>query len=81
MDELTAYLTGAEGREGTLQVDFTVGDDSIEITGAVELARTYKVRTDLTDFSRMILETVTDEASLRQDDGVPIFKIVKRKSS
>lgn len=56
-------------------------DDSIEIIGVGRLARATEVRTDLTDFSRMILETITDEASLRQYDGVPTFKIVKRKSS
>jgi len=39
------------------------------------------VRTDLTEFSRMILETVTDSADLNTSDGMPVFSIVKSKSS
>ena len=81
VDELTAYLTGSEGRDGSLEVAFTVHDDHIEIIGSGRLTRREKVRTELTEFSRMILETVADEASLRQEDGVPTFKIVKSKSA
>ena len=81
MDELTAYVTGADGREASLDVEFRVHDDKIEITGLGRLSRRYNVRTDLTELSRMILETVADEASLQQLDGAPTFKIVKRRSS
>ncbi len=81
VDELTGYLTGAEGRDGTLELAFTVHDDRIEITGCGRLSGVDKVRTDLTQISRMILETVADESSLQQEDGAPTFKIVKRKSS
>ena len=79
VDELSAYITGSQGREGTLSVEFTVGDDRIEILGTAELAPGNKVRTDLTEFSQMILETVADSASLEQRDGVPAFKLVKSK--
>ncbi len=81
VDELTAYLTGPQGREGILELAFTVHDDRIEITGRGSLSGVAKVRTELTQFSRMILETVADESSLQQKDGSPTFKIVKRKSS
>ena len=39
----------------------------------------HKVRTDLTEFSQMILETVADSASLQQLDGTPTFNLVKSK--
>jgi serine/threonine-protein kinase RsbW len=81
VDELSAYITGAHGRSGTLAVSFTLRDDRIEITGTGEYAEAYDVRTDLTEFSRMILETVTDSADLNASDGMPVFSIVKSKSS
>ncbi len=79
VDEMSAYLTGANGREGTMEVSFVIDDDRIEIQGAGDFAPGQKVRTDLTDFSRVILETVVDEASLEQADGNPVFSLVKSK--
>ncbi|MDQ4095310.1 MAG: hypothetical protein M3174_03780 [Actinomycetota bacterium] len=79
VDELSAYITGSQGRDGTLSVDFTVDRDRIEIAGRAELAPGNKVRTDLTEFSQMILDTVADSASLEQRDGSPVFTLVKSK--
>jgi serine/threonine-protein kinase RsbW len=81
VDELSAYITGAHGRSGTLAVGFTLHDNRIEIKGTGKYAEDYDVRTDLTEFSRMILETVTDSADLNTSDGMPVFSIVKSKSS
>jgi hypothetical protein len=80
VDELSAYLTGTQGREGTLEIRFTVHGDRIEIDGTGDLAPTQKVRTELTEFSRMILDTVADKASLQQVDGHPSFKLVKSRA-
>lgn len=79
VDELSAYLTGAQGREGDLEISFNVADARIEITGRAFLAPGQKVRADLTEFSQMILETVVDSASLTRDDGSPTFTLVKSK--
>lgn len=79
VDELSAYLTGTQGRDGELEVRFSIGDDRIEIEGRAALQPGHKVRTDLTELSRMILETVADSASLQQLDGTPTFNLVKRK--
>jgi len=81
VDEMAAYFTGANGRDGTIEIRFEIADDCLEITGAGTFAPGEKVRTDLTDFSRMILETVTDSASLQQVNGTPTFNLVKSKSS
>ncbi|MFP5351224.1 MAG: anti-sigma regulatory factor [Actinomycetota bacterium] len=81
VDEMAAYFTGTNGRDGTLEVRFQVQEDCLEITGSGTFAPGEKVRTDLTDFSRMILDTVTDSASLEQRDGTPTFNLVKSKAS
>ena len=81
VDELSAYLTGAQGREGSIEVRFNIADERIEIQGTGRLAPGQKVRTDLTEFSRVILSTVADEASLQQPDGTPTFSLVKTKRS
>ncbi len=81
VDELCAYLTGAQGREGDLQVEFEVHEDRLEIRGLGRFAPGQKVRTSLTEFSQMILETVVDSASLEQLDGLPTFNLIKRKTA
>ena len=79
VDELSAYLTGAQGREGSLEIGFDLHDDKIEIRGAGHFSPGTKVRTDLTDMSKMILDTVVDDAALDQVDGSPIFRVSKSK--
>ncbi len=80
VDELCAYVTGSQGRDGDLQITFTIADDRIEIKGEGHLSPGQKVRTELTDFSRMILDTVVDSATLQQLDGTPTFELAKAKS-
>jgi len=81
VDELSAYLTGSQGREGDLLIAFTITDDRIGIRGEGQLSPGQKVRTELTDFSRMILDTVVDTATLEQADGSPIFELSKVKTA
>ena len=64
VDELSAYLTGTQGRAGSLEVRFRLRDDRIEIAGTGSYTKPYSIRTNLTEFSRMILDTVADSASL-----------------
>ena len=81
VDELSAYLTGAQGREGTLNIGFDIHEDRIEIRGSGDFSAGTKVRTDLTEMSKMILETVVDDARLEQTDGTPTFRLSKTKKS
>lgn len=81
VDELSAYLTGSQGREGDLQIAFAISDNKIEIRGEGQLSPGQKVRTELTEFSRMILDTVVDTATLAQADGSPVFELSKVKSA
>jgi anti-sigma regulatory factor (Ser/Thr protein kinase) len=79
VDELAAYMTGSQGREGTLEIVASVDNERIEISGKGHFIPGSRVRTELTDFSRTILETVADTASLQQVDGTPTFELVKIK--
>jgi serine/threonine-protein kinase RsbW len=79
VDELSAYLTGSQGREGSIEIVFEVEGSAITIRGTGRFEPGHRVRTDLTDFSKMILETVVDSASLEQADGAPTFTLVKSK--
>jgi serine/threonine-protein kinase RsbW len=81
VDELAAYLTGPQGRDGALEIRFSVGDDHIEIHGAARVGTPQAMRTDLTEMSRMILETVADSAVLTEDDLGPCFRLVKRRGA
>ena len=77
VDELSAYFTGTQGRDGTIEIRFGVHDDRLEIEGTGHFAPGQKVRTDLTELSKMILDTITDEASLSQVNGSPTFSMSK----
>jgi anti-sigma regulatory factor (Ser/Thr protein kinase) len=79
VDELTTYLTGSQGRRATMELRFSVGDDHIEISGTGISGPGERVRTELTEMSRVILETVVDSASLQHLDGRSTFNLVKRK--
>ena len=79
VDELSAYLTGAAGRDGTIEIAFGVEGSSITITGTGRFSPGDRVRSELSEFSKMILDTVADRASLEQADGVPTFTLVKSK--
>ena len=81
VDELSAYLTGAQGRDGRLDIVFEVHEDRIEIKGSGTFSAGTKVRTELTDLSRMILGSVVDDAALELTDGTPTFKLSKAKRS
>jgi serine/threonine-protein kinase RsbW len=81
VDELSAYLTGAQGRDGDLEISFEVGDDRLTITGVGHFKPGQKVRTELTGLSKMILQTVVDEAALDMHDGTPSFRLAKTKSA
>jgi serine/threonine-protein kinase RsbW len=77
VDELSAYVTGPQGRAGILEVRFDVHPDRIEITGTGRLSPDDAVPEELTLFSRQILETVADSAALRRLDGAPTFHVTK----
>ena len=70
-------MTGTHGREGTLQIRFSISGRQLEIDGTGAFQPGDKIRTDLTEFSKRILHTVVDSASLQAIDGKPRFNLVK----
>lgn len=80
VDEMCAYLTGSQGRAGELQLAFEVDDAKLSIDGKAVLEAGQKVRTDLTELSKMILSTVVDSSALELSDGVPTFRLTKTKA-
>lgn len=81
VDELAAYLTGTQGRNGSLSITFSVGTDEIAITGVGRFEQGDKVRTELTEFSKQILKSVADTAVLEEVEGLPTFTLSKNKHS
>lgn len=81
VDELSAYLTGSRGHDAVLEVRFDVHVDRIEITGTAKSPSGGVASTELSGFSRQILETVVDSASLQQSDGSRTFRLIKSRRS
>jgi anti-sigma regulatory factor (Ser/Thr protein kinase) len=81
VDELCAYLTGSQGRDGSLDLRFGVDGEALEITGVGHFTGQENLRTELTEFSQMILDTVADSASLGNQNGAPSFSLMKRKQT
>lgn len=81
VDELCAYLTGLHGRSGSIEIRFLIDDDRIEVHGVGHFGPGDKVRTDLTELSRQILQTVADTATLEERDGIPQFALTKQRRS
>jgi serine/threonine-protein kinase RsbW len=80
VDELAGYVIGTHGREGTLEIRFAVLEDGLEIHGEAHLTAENKIRRELTEFSRVILDSVADSAKLQQLDGVPTFDLLKKRT-
>lgn len=80
VDELASYVIGSQGREGTLVIRFAMLENGLEVHGEAHLAAPTKLRTELSEFSRVILDSVADSATLERQDGVPTFDLLKRRS-
>jgi hypothetical protein len=80
VDELAAYVTGSQGRLGFLEVVFSLDGECISFKGYGRLEEPEEVRTSLTELSRMILETVTESASLERVGATPTFHASKTRA-
>lgn len=80
VDELSAYVTGTHGRRGFIEVVFSLDDERISFRGYGRLEEPEEVRTNLTELSRMILETVTESASLERVGYTPTFHASKTRA-
>jgi anti-sigma regulatory factor (Ser/Thr protein kinase) len=79
VDELSAYVTGTHGRRGFLEVVFTLDEERISFRGYGRVEEPEEIRTSLSELSRMILETVTESASLERLGDTPTFHASKTR--
>lgn len=79
IDELCFVLIGSRGREGTVDLRYSVGPEALEVEG---VGRFDDDETDpmLAAFSKQILAALVDDyAVYRTEDGRACFRLLKRR--
>lgn len=79
IDELVFALIGIRGREGTIQIDYALLPQGLQVIGTGVFPGPEPTPA-LTELSELILNAVTDEHHLSSDDDVPTFRLLKRRS-
>ena len=76
IDEICFGLTGSSGRDGTLEVHFSLSPEGLTVRGEGR----FKVpgTLELAPFSQLILDALVDEHSLADGAGGPHFVLVKK---
>jgi anti-sigma regulatory factor (Ser/Thr protein kinase) len=79
IDELCYGMTGAEGREGTVQVRYVLGADQLIIEGSARIPGPPGVeRLELSELSEVILTALVDEHEFADGSEGPRFRLVKQ---
>jgi hypothetical protein len=84
IDELCYGMTGAEGREGTVQVRYVVGVNQLVIEGEARIetpsgaAAEPGARSELSELSTVILTALVDEHEFVDGSEGPRFRLVKQ---
>lgn len=79
IDELCFVLIGSRGRQGTVDIRYSIGPEALEVEGVGSFDDD---ETDpmLAAFSQQILAALVDEyAVYRNDGGQACFRLVKRR--
>ena len=81
-DELCYGVTGSTGRDGTVNVRFVLGADSLGIEGTGHFGPA-EADTDfaLSELSTVILTALVDEHELANGSDGPTFRLLKRRAS
>ena len=79
IDELIFGLIGTKGREGNVRMTYRLEPEGLEVKGVGEFVDTGSAP-GLSELSELILDAVADEHELQVDDGVPRFRLVKRRA-
>jgi hypothetical protein len=75
IDELCYGLTGSTGRDGTVQVRFLLGPDSLLVEGEGHFNAAIE---PLSELSEVILSALVDEHELGTGPNGPMFRLLKR---
>ncbi len=78
IDELLFGLIGTRGRPGTVSMTYSVHERSLEVVGTGAFDDGLPTN-GLTELSELILDAVADEHALTTTDGVPSFRLLKRR--
>ena len=76
IDELCYGLTGSTGQDGTVQVRFLLGTDSLLVEGEGHFASA--TQPTLSELSEVILAALVDEHELGPGPHGPTFRLLKR---
>ncbi len=79
IDELCFALIGSRGRSGTVDINYAVHSDALEVVGVGNFDDD---QTDpmLASFSEQILTALVDDYAVYRDErGRPAFRLVKRR--
>ena len=79
IDEICFGLTGSTGRDGTLEVRFTLSPDGLTVHGEGRFSVPNPL--ELPPFSQLILDALVDEHSLADEADGPHFLLVKKLHS
>jgi hypothetical protein len=77
IDELCFGLTGATGRDGTVQVRYVLGSDSLLVEGEGHFPAPTEPA-QLSELSEVILTALVDEHHLTSGPDGPSFRLLKR---
>ena len=80
IDELVFGLIGTKGRDGSVRMTYRLDSAGLEVRGNGEFADNGS-SPGLSELSELILDAVADEHELSLAEGVPRFRLLKRRSA
>jgi hypothetical protein len=81
IDELCFALIGTKGKVGTVNLQYQVAADGLEVEGIGWFEEDVSQGPTLSEFSQQILRALVDDYGVSRDpDGRPRFRLVKRRT-
>jgi serine/threonine-protein kinase RsbW len=83
VDEQCHWLMGGQGHGGMITLTCGIGEDLLIIEGSTQLGPQDdldKIPDELSELSRLILDSVVDAYACAKDGGHPSFRLEKRKA-
>jgi len=81
IDELCFALVGTKGREGNIELRYSLDPDALVVEGLGTFTDALPVVPVLSSFSRQILSAVVDEHDVATGERGPTFRLRKRRTA
>ena len=81
IDELCFALVGTKGRDGNIELRYSLDDDDLVVEGLGTFSDPGPAVATLSPLSRQILSAVVDEHDLASNERGPTFRLRKRRSA